>query len=77
MNVPQFISADDLWPTLKKLSRQSSGVRIAVSAYIGAGASKMLPLRRVDILLCEHVQELGASIGQDPSDRIPGEREKR
>lgn len=48
----QFMPNERLWPTVKKLAHRSRGTRIAVSAYIGSGASKMLPLRRGDVLLC-------------------------
>jgi hypothetical protein len=37
---------------LKSLARASKGQRMAASAYLGSGASKLLPLRRGDILLC-------------------------
>jgi hypothetical protein len=52
MQEGQFIAGDEIWPSLRSRAVSSSGRRIAVTAYLGAGASEMLPLRKDDILLC-------------------------
>jgi phosphatidylserine/phosphatidylglycerophosphate/cardiolipin synthase-like enzyme len=52
MTQPTFLSSAELWPTLKGLARGSREQRVAVTAYLGTGASKMLPLRDGDVLLC-------------------------
>lgn len=48
----RFLPREQLWPTIGVLASKAKGVRRVASAYVGAGASKMLPLRKGDVLLC-------------------------
>src|SRR4051812_20385958 len=52
MQPPQFVASADLWPSVKKLAGLCRGPRTIVSAYLGSAASRILPLRRGDVLLC-------------------------
>jgi hypothetical protein len=49
---PRFLDTQALWPTLVQTARAASERRYVATAYLGAGASSLLPLRRGDILLC-------------------------
>ncbi|WP_426730678.1 phospholipase D-like domain-containing protein [Myxococcus faecalis] len=49
---PRFLDSQSLWPTLVQAARAASGRRYVATAYLGDGASSLLPLRRGDVLLC-------------------------
>ena len=56
---------DSLWPKIVSLAKQSSRRQIVV-AYLGKGASKILPLRRGDVLVVD-LSEQAVKTGQtDP-----------
>ena len=43
---------EDLWPTITRLARKSGRKHVAV-AYLGSGASRLLPLGRGDSLVVD------------------------
>jgi hypothetical protein len=58
---------DSLWPKIVSLAKQSSRRQIVV-AYLGKGASKILPLRRGDVLVVD-LSEQAVKTGQtDPNE---------
>jgi hypothetical protein len=56
---------DSLWPKIVSLAKQSSRRQIVV-AYLGKGASKILPLRRGDVLVVDLSEQVVKTGQTDP-----------
>ncbi len=61
------ILQDELWPIITKLARKSKRKHVAV-AYLGQGASKILPLGKGDNLVIDMSQGAVKSGQTDPKE---------
>jgi len=52
MRQPRLLESDDLWTSLRRLARGTSGRRLVAVPFVGQGGSRLLSLRRGDALLC-------------------------
>ena len=53
MSEQEFVAGDQVWPTLKRLARRSSGSNRVAVAYLGDGAGDFLRLGKGDVLIVD------------------------